>query len=129
MRQKWYKAVRKGFDGNYYSWSTYIADIKVQYFIDRFVKPRIPNSKIFVFKSLSCAQLWCRNAIIFEVEIKGIKRILNFESCFLEGEYYDFWNKKSHNFFKSLFRIINSGVFYYGFYGADEVKLIKEVKC
>lgn len=122
----YYKVVYKDRDdGTLYSCSTVRTGLKLVYKQNEWTKPKIPNSKIFVFDSLIAARDFSRYAFTFEIwecEVKNPVKALSMCVWYVENDFDNFWNNKPTEFNNS---IPPEHTVY-----ADEVMLTKKVeKC
>ena len=127
MKQKYfYKVVNKGM-------TSYIVenheDISVKYILNKWVKPKLEGSKLFVFRGLQAARDFgffigttVQNARIYQCEVKNPEKckIKIIDFFFMGPNIKDFWESD-----KRRNHCIDAPQ---GSYLVDAVKLIKQIK-
>lgn len=121
---KYYKVVTKdllSYIDTQYALSMQNEKFIIQYKIGEFVKPKIPNSQLFVFNSLEEAQQWhMRGLRLFECEVKNPRKA---KICPVWLPMEEFW-KLIKNKKKTVRHCMDTQYMR----GCDEIKLTKELQ-
>jgi len=115
--KKFYKVVSKDLGSS----NTCNDKFRIQYVINKWIKPKLKHSKLFVFCDLRTARCYrIGEERIFECEVKDPARIKY--ACYTEKAFEKFWKSvKQHK------KRPCSTIIYPGTYTTSKVKLIREI--